>query len=95
MYSPSKYSRLSSNLSQGSQGNRPPGPKGKRVQVWTRIRPTAHFAHDSLELLPDGQVSEVLFEFTLTKILNVLHEFTFTIILNLLHEFTFTKILHV
>ncbi|XP_052814626.1 kinesin-like protein KIF9 isoform X2 [Mya arenaria] len=55
MYSPSKYSRVSSNLSVGSQASRQPASKGKRVQVWTRIRPTSQFAQDNLELLPDGK----------------------------------------
>ena len=64
MYSPSKYSRVNSNVSQGSgmapgSSTRPPGSKSKRVQVWARIRPTALFAHDNLELLPDGRVSVV------------------------------------
>ena len=61
MYSPSKYSRVNSNVSQGSgmapgSSTRPPGSKSKRVQVWARIRPTASFAHDNLELLQDGRV---------------------------------------
>ena len=65
MYSPSKYSRVNSNVSQGSgiipgTSIRPSGSKSKRVQVWARIRPTALFAHDSLELLPDGRVSTVM-----------------------------------
>ncbi|XP_053385895.1 kinesin-like protein KIF9 isoform X1 [Mercenaria mercenaria] len=56
MYSPSKYSRVSSNLSTGSQVSRQTvGNKGKRVQVWARIRPTSHFAQDNLELMPDGR----------------------------------------
>ncbi|KAL4217271.1 Kinesin-like protein kif9 [Mactra antiquata] len=55
-YSPSKYSRVSSNLSQGSQMSRQTvNSKGKRVQVWARIRPTAYFAQDNIELLPDGR----------------------------------------
>ncbi|KAL3854393.1 hypothetical protein ACJMK2_013664 [Sinanodonta woodiana] len=29
--------------------------KNKRVQVWARVRPTAYFAHDMIELLPDGK----------------------------------------
>ncbi|KAH3708306.1 kinesin-like protein KIF9 isoform X2 [Dreissena polymorpha] len=53
MYSPSKYSRVSSNLSQGTQASH--AGKSKRVQVWARIRPTAIFAQDNLELLPDGK----------------------------------------
>lgn len=60
MYSPSKYSRVNSNVSQSSgiipgTSTRPPGSKSKRVQVWARIRPTALFAHDNIELLPDGR----------------------------------------
>lgn len=56
MSSPSKYSRVSSNLSTGSQVSRQTvSNKGKRVQVWARIRPTAHFAQDNLELMPDGR----------------------------------------
>lgn len=59
MYSPSKYSRVSSNVSLASQNSRQTvvGGKGKRVQVWARIRPTSRFAQDNLELLPDGRVS--------------------------------------
>jgi len=56
MYSPSKYSRVSSNISLGSNASRQPTGKSKRVQVWARIRPTAYFAQDNLELLPDGKV---------------------------------------
>jgi len=61
MYSPSKYSRVSSNISLASQNSRQTvvGGKGKRVQVWARIRPTSSFAQDNLELLPDGRVSVV------------------------------------
>lgn len=57
MYSPSKYSRVSSNLSQGTQSTRlpPTSNKSKRVHVWTRVRPTSSFAQDNLELLPDGK----------------------------------------
>jgi len=33
----------------------PPKQKNKRVQVWTRIRPTSTFAQENLELLSDGR----------------------------------------
>ncbi|KAK3083432.1 hypothetical protein FSP39_022438 [Pinctada imbricata] len=46
-----------SSISYGSYGSvqRQPGQKSKRVQVWARIRPTAEFAQENIELLQDGR----------------------------------------
>lgn len=79
MYSRGNTSGLSSisygsNLSGGSH-TRKPGQKNKRVQVWARVRPTAEFAYDNLELLPDGKVLYHVFGFyTASFIINIMSQ---------------------
>lgn len=48
------YSRGSTGLSTFSQPERKPS-KNQRVKVWARVRPTAYFDTEHLELLPDGR----------------------------------------
>ncbi|ESO94407.1 hypothetical protein LOTGIDRAFT_227399 [Lottia gigantea] len=38
------------------------GQRGRKVCVWGRVRPTSDFAHDNLELLPDGKSVNVHME---------------------------------
>ena len=52
------YSRGSTGLSTYSQPERKPS-KNQRVKVWARVRPTAYFDTDHLELLPDGRVGDI------------------------------------
>jgi hypothetical protein len=51
------YSRGSTGLSTYSQPERKPS-KNQRVKVWARVRPTAYFDTEHLELLPDGRVGD-------------------------------------
>ena len=52
------YSRGSTGLSTYSQPERKPS-KNQRVKVWARVRPTAYFDTEHLELLPDGRVGDI------------------------------------
>lgn len=49
------YSRGNSGLSTYSRPEKKPS-KNQRVKVWCRVRPTAYFDTEHLELVPDGKV---------------------------------------